>query len=136
MKFHNLYVYFLNPIKIIILGLLTALSVLMLLNVNLIPADQWTLPGVTYVQGDAVLIVLVVVLGFSFLFALIAEILLAMRRVAGVMLLVLGYFMEVASSVVNVIHDVSTTSIMGLVVSAFIAYLVCLYYWKRAKLLH
>jgi len=136
MKFHNLFVFILNPLKILLLGFLTAICMILLFNADMIPADKLHFMEIPYLQGEILLMVLSGVLLFSFLFALIAEILLAKRRVLGVTLLILGFLMEVASSVINVIHGVSFSSVAVLAVTAFIALMVCVYYWKRGKLLH
>ncbi|MDD3213271.1 MAG: hypothetical protein PHY64_06340 [Eubacteriales bacterium] len=136
MKFHHLYVYFLNPLKILFLGLLTALSLILYLNVDMLPSDTLRQAGLTYLQGEELLLALVILLGLAFLFALVAEILLAARRVLGVTLLILGYVMDVIGSAVNVVHDTTSNNLTLLVVNALLAALVCIYYWKRAKLLH
>lgn len=136
MKFHHLYVYFLNPIKILFLGALTAVSLILYLNINLLPTDTLRQAGLTYLQGEELLLAMVIVLGLSFLFALIAEILLASRRVLGVTILILGYVMDVISAAVNTVHDRTANNLTILTIDALLAILVCVYYWKRAKLLH
>lgn len=136
MKFHHLYVYFLNPIKILFLGLLTALSLILYLNADLLPADTLQQVGLTYLEGENLLLAMVIALGLAFLFALIAEILLAARRVLGVTILIFGYVMDVVGAVVNTLHDTTYNNFLVLAIDVLLAALVCVYYWKRAKLLH
>ncbi len=136
MKFHNLYVYFLNPIKIIVLGVLTALSLVLLLNAEVIPAESLQYEGVPNLIGSSLLMGLTIALGLAFLFALLAEILLAKRRVLGVTLLICGFLMDVVSAGSAVANAATTNNILVLAGSVLVAALVCIYYWKRARLLH
>ena len=85
MKFHNLYVYLLNPIGILIRAGIAGLVLLMLLGKTVIPASYQPFDDIAARYGNGALWVVFAFAAFAFLFALWAEVLLAKRRPLGVM---------------------------------------------------
>lgn len=136
MKFHNLYVKFLNPLGILLIAAMAVLVLLTALNITVLPQVQ------TRIDGDgseAARLLLWFMLGFftlAFLFALFSEVLLAKRRTLGVVILIFGYLLNTASAAVTTYNEHTTSNIVGLAITVFISILVCIYYWKRRRLFH
>ena len=136
MKFHNLYVMFLNPLGILALLAVAVLTALSALGITVLPAVQDRMDGN---GAEAARITLWVMCGFfslAFLFALISEILLAKRRKLGVAILILGYLLELASSAATAYNERTTENFIALGVTLLISLLVCVYYAKRRRLFH
>ena len=136
MKFHNLYVWLLNPLGILVLGGLAAIALCALLGVPALPALQDRLDG----DGrEAARLMLWFLFGFftlAFLFALISEVLLAKRRTVGVLILILGYMLNVVSAAMSAYNDRSSENLIGFGITLLVGLLVCIYYWKRRRLFH
>ena len=136
MKFHNLYVWLLNPLGILVLGGLAAVALCALLGVPALPALQDRLDGD---GSEAARLMLWFLFGFftlAFLFALISEVLLAKRRTVGVLILILGYVLNVASATMSAYNDRSPENLIGFGITLLVGLLVCIYYWKRRRLFH
>ena len=136
MKFHNLYVWLLNPLGILVLGGLAAIALCALLGVPALPALQDRLDGD---GSEAARLMLWFLFGFftlAFLFALISEVLLAKRRTVGVLILILGYVLNVVSAAMSAYNDRSPENLIGFGVTLLVGLLVCIYYWKRRRLFH
>lgn len=136
MKFHNLYVWLLNPLGILLLGGLAVIALCALLGVPALPALQDRLDGD---GGEAARLMLWFLFGgftLAFLFALISEVLLAKRRTVGVLILILGYVLNVASATMSAYNDRTPENLIGFGVTFLIGLLVCIYYWKRRRLFH
>ena len=136
MKFHNLYVKFLNPLGLLILAAISVYILLTALGIPLLPSVQSRFTGD---GSEAARIMLWIMLGvyvIAFLFALASEILLAKRRPLGVFILILGYLVNVASTVYNAYKVRSTENLAVAALTVLIAILVCVYYWKRRRLFH
>jgi len=136
MKFHNLYVKFLNPLGILLIAAMAILVLLTALNITVLPQVQ------TRIDGDgseAAHMMLWFMFGFfalAFLFALISEILLAKRHTLGVIILIFGYLLDVASTAITTYNERTTENIIALAITVLISILVCIYYWKRRRLFH
>ena len=136
MKVHNLYVWLLNPLGILVLGGLAVIALCALLGVPALPALQDRLDGD---GSEAARLMLWFLFGFftlAFLFALISEVLLAKRRTVGVLILILGYVLNVASATMSAYNDRSPENLISFGVTLLIGLLVCIYYWKRRRLFH
>ena len=136
MKFHNLYVWLLNPLGILVLGGLAVIALCALLGVPALPALQDRLDGD---GSEAARLMLWFLFGFftlAFLFALISEVLLAKRRTVGVLILILGYVLNVVSATMSAYNDRTPENLIGFGVTFLIGLLVCIYYWKRRRLFH
>lgn len=136
MKFHNLYVWLLNPLGILVLGGLAAIALCALLGVPALPALQDRLDGD---GSEAARLMLWFLFGFftlAFLFALISEALLAKRRTVGVLILILGYVLNVVSAAMSAYNDRSPENLIGFGATLLVGLLVCIYYWKRRRLFH
>ena len=136
MKFHHLYVWLINPLGILAIAAIALLSLLTALNVMVIPEIQTRIDGN---GGQAAQIMLWLMFGFfslAFLFALISEILLAERRTLGVVILILGYVLNIVSSAVTAYNERSTENIIAFAITLLIGLMVCVYYWKRGRLFH
>ena len=136
MKFHNLYVWLLNPLGILVLGGLAAIALCALLGVPALPALQDRLDGD---GSEAARLMLWFLFGFftlAFLFALISEVLLAKRRTVGVLILILGYVLNVVSAAMSAYNDRSSENLIGFGITLLVGLLVCIYYWKRRRLFH
>lgn len=136
MKFHNLYVWLLKPLEILVLAALALLVLLTALHVTVLPEVQTRIDGN---GSEAAQMMLWFMFGFfslTFLFALISEILLAERRTLGVVILILGYLLDVVSTAVTTYNERTAENIIGLAVTVLISILVCIYYWKRGRLFH
>lgn len=136
MKFHNLYVWLLNPLGILVLGGLAVIALCALLGVPALPALQDRLDGD---GSEAARLMLWFLFGFftlAFLFALISEVLLAKRRTVGVLILILGYVLNVVSAAMSAYNDRSPENLIGFGVTLLVGLLVCIYYWKRRRLFH
>ena len=134
MKFHNLYVYLLNPIGILIRAALAALVLTTLLGVTVIPAELHPYDELLAAQGRDVLWILFGFYGLSFLFALFAEVLLARRRPLGALILLADYLFGTASAGLTFWHERTAENLIFAAVTLLISILVCVYYWKRRKL--
>lgn len=136
MKFHNLYVKFLNPLGILLIAAMAILVLLTALNITVLPQVQ------TRIDGDgseAAHMMLWFMFGFfalAFLFALISEILLAKRHTLGVIILIFGYLLDVASTAITTYNERTAENIIALAITVLISILVCIYYWKRRRLFH
>lgn len=136
MKFHNLYVWLLNPLGILVLGGLAVIALCALLGVPALPALQDRLDGD---GSEAARLMLWFLFGFftlAFLFALISEVLLAKRRTVGVLILILGYVLNVVSAAMSAYNDRSPENLIGFGATLLVGLLVCIYYWKRRRLFH
>ncbi|MEA4928364.1 MAG: hypothetical protein VB104_06755 [Candidatus Limiplasma sp.] len=136
MKFHNLYVWLLNPLGILVLGGLAVIALCALLGVPALPALQDRLDGD---GSEAARLMLWFLFGFftlAFLFALISEVLLAKRRTVGVLILILGYVLNVVSAAMSAYNDRSPENLIGFGITLLVGLLVCIYYWKRRRLFH
>lgn len=136
MKFHNLYVYLLNPLGILLRGALTAVVLLTALNVKVIPDEYNPFDKFAGAGGGTSLWLILGFCAFAFLFAIIAEVLLAKRRVLGVLILLADYVLNVASGVTTARQEPTTENLIALGVMVLISLLVCIYYWKRSRLFH
>lgn len=135
MKFHKLYVVFLNPLGILILAAIATLTLFTALNLQVLPEIQQRLGG----RDEAAQIMIWILFGayaLAFLFALISEILLAKRRPMGVILLLLNYLLSVASAVYAAYRQPTGENLLTAALTGLIAILVCLYYWRRRRLFH
>ena len=72
----------------------------------------------------------------AFLFALISEVLLAKRRTVGVLILILGYVLNIVSATMSAYNERSPENLIGFGVTLLVGLLVCIYYWKRRRLFH
>jgi len=136
MKFHHLYVWLLNPLGILAIAALALLSLLTALNVTVIPEIQTRIDGNGTEAARIMLWVMFGIFSLAFLFSLISEILLAERRTLGVVILILGYVLNTASSAVTAYNERSTENIIAFAIAFLIGLLVCIYYWKRRRLFH
>ena len=134
MKFHNLYVWFLNPLGILLSACVMVLLLLTAYNVTIAPDLQRQL-GLNK-QPVAHLWVIFAFAAATLLFAVVSEVLLAKRKRLGVIILIFGYLSSIASAVSTYIGGQNTTNLVSLCIMALIGILVCLYYWKRRRLLH
>jgi uncharacterized membrane protein len=134
MKFHNLYVYLLNPIGILIRAGIAGLVLLMLLGKTVIPASYQPFDDIAARYGNGALWVVFAFAAFAFLFALWAEVLLAKRRPLGVLILVFDYLLNLANACWAAWNDRSLENIIIAAVTLLISILVCVYYWKRSRL--
>ena len=134
MKFHNLYVWFLNPLGILLSALVSVLLLLTAYNVTISPELQSQL-GLDN-QPVAHLWVMFAFVAATLLFAVISEVLLAKRKRLGVMILIFGYLSSIATGVSTYIGEKTTTNLVSLCIVALIGVMVCIYYWKRRRLLH
>jgi hypothetical protein len=126
MKFHNFYVWVLNPLQ-----LLLYLAVLVFLVLGLM--------GITAggsAEGLSIAIVTgsIVGIGIAFLALLIAEVLLAKRKKAGVFLLLLGYLLSVVNAAAALFRERTTLNAVALAASVIVGVLVFIYYRKRRNL--
>lgn len=134
MKFHNLYVYLLNPIGILLRAAIAALILLTALHVTVIPAEYQPYDDVLLNHGD---LALWLVFGFSalaLLFAIIAEVLLARRRPLGVLILIFDYLMNLANAGYTAWKQPTAENLISAAIVLLISLLVCVYYWKRRRL--
>ncbi len=136
MKFHNLYVYLLNPIGILIRAAIAALVLLTILNVTVIPAEYHPYDELLASYGTTAMWVIFGFAAFAFLFALWAEVLLAKRRPLGVVILILDYLLNLANACWAAWNERSTENLIMAGVTLLISILVCVYYWKRSRLFH
>lgn len=136
MKFHNLYVWLLNPLGILLLGGLAVIALCALLGVPALPALQDRLDGDGSETARLMLWFLFGFFTLAFLFALISEVLLAKRRTVGVLILILGYVLNVVSATMSAYNDRTPENLIGFGVTFLIGLLVCIYYWKRRRLFH
>ena len=136
MKFHNLYVYLLNPIGILIRAAIAALVLLTILNVTVIPAEYHPYDELYASYGATAMWVIFGFAAFAFLFALWAEVLLAKRRPLGVLILIFDYLLNIANAGWAAWNERSTENLIVAGVTLLISILVCVYYWKRSRLFH
>jgi len=136
MKFHNLYVKFLNPLGILLIAAMAILALLTALNISVLPQVQTRIDGNGSEAAHLTLWFMFGFLTLAFFFALISEILLAKRRTLGVIILVFGYLLDVVSTGITAYNERTTENIIVLAITAFISLLVCIYYWKRRRLFH
>ncbi|HNW87737.1 MAG TPA: hypothetical protein PLP25_01250 [Candidatus Limiplasma sp.] len=136
MKFHNLYVKFLNPLGILILLAMAVLVLLTALNITVLPQVQSRIDGDGSSAAQIMLWLMFGVLVLAFLFAVFAETLLAKRRTLGVIILILGYLLNTASAAFTAYNERSVSNFVALGVTLVISILVCVYYWKRGRLFH
>ena len=137
MKFHNLYVYLLNPIGILIRAAVAAVILLTVLKVPFVPEAFHPYDDILRMEQGAT--VLWVIFGFAalaFLFALWAEVLLARRRPLGVWILLLDYLLNLANAIWSAWKQPATENLIIAGVTLLISILVCVYYWKRSRLFH
>ena len=134
-KFHNLYVWILNPLAILALAAVAALVLLTALNISAVPEVQQRIDGNNAEHAQLLLWIMFGFLGIGLLFQVISEILLAKRRTLGVLILVFGYMLNTAGSVATAINEPSTDNYIALAITAVISLLVCVYYWKRRRLI-
>lgn len=136
MKFHNLYVYLLNPLGILVRGAMAALVLLTVLNVKVIPDEYNPYDTFVGINSNMALWIIFGFFALAFLFALIAEVLLAKRRTLGMLILIADYLMNVASSIMTARQEPITENWVAVGITVFISLLVCIYYWKRSRLFH
>ncbi len=134
MKFHNLYVYLLNPLGILIRAALATLVLLTLLNVAVVPAALHPYDDILAQYGTDAMWVIFGFLVVAFLFALLAEVLLAKRRPLGVLILLFDYLVTTVSAVMTAWHLRSTENLVTAGITLLLCILVYVYYWKRRKL--
>lgn len=135
MKFHNLYVYLLNPIGILLRGALAALVLLVALKVFTMPPEYASYVAFDGVSESTSLWILFGLRALAFLLAIWAEVLLAKRRVLGVLILIADYVMNVVSAFMTAYNEPTNENILALALIALISALVCLYYWRRRRIL-
>lgn len=135
MKFHNLYVWILNPLAILALAAIAALVLLTAININVAPEVQQRIDGNQAEHAQLLLWIMFGFLGLGLLFQIISEVLLAKRRALGVLILIFGYLLNTAGSVATAINEPSTSNYIALAITALISLLVCVYYWKRRRLI-
>lgn len=135
MKFHNLYVWILNPLAILMLAAIAALVLLTAININAVPDVQQRIDGNDAEHAQLLLWIMFGFLGLGLLFQVVSEILLAKRRTLGVLILIFGYLLNTAGSVATAINEPSVSNYVALAITAIISLLVCIYYWKRRRLL-
>ena len=136
MKFHNLYVRFLNPLGILILLATAVLVLLTALNVSVVPELQTRIDGDGSQAAQILLWIMFCATTLAFLFAVVAETLLAKRRTLGVIILIFGYLLSTASAVFTAYNEPSTANYVTLGVTLLVSILVGVYYWKRGRLFH
>lgn len=136
MKFHNLYVYLLNPIGILIRAGIAGLVLLTLLGTAVIPAQYQPFDDIAARYGSGALWLMFAFAALAFLFALWAEVLLAKRRRLGLLILVFDYLLNLANALWATWNDLSFENIIIASVTLLISILVCVYYWKRSRLFH
>ena len=136
MKFHNLYVYLLNPLGILLRAALAALVLLTALNVTVIPAEYHTYDDIAAKYGVGPLWIVFGFCALAFLFALIAEVLLAKRRPLGVLILLLDYLMNLGTAGMTAWRQPTTENLIAAGITLLISALVILYYYKRRRLFH
>lgn len=136
MKFHNLYVMFLNPLGILVLCAGAVLLLLAALKVFNLPAEYNPFDGNGVGKGDIFVWIMFGFFALSFLFSLFSEILLAKRRTLGVMILIVSYLLSVASSATTAYNEPTVENILALCATVLVSILVCIYYWKRSRLFH
>jgi uncharacterized membrane protein len=76
----------------------------------------------------------IVGIGIAFLALLIAEVLLAKRKKAGVFLLLLGYLLSVVNAAAALFRERTTLNAVALAASVIVGVLVFIYYRKRRNL--
>jgi hypothetical protein len=136
MKFHNLYVMFLNPLGILLLAGAAVLVLLTAIHQAPLSAAINPFDGNGLGKGDMVLWLMFGFLALAFLFALVAEILLAKRRTIGVAILIAGYLLNVVSSFATAYNEQTAENLIALGITVLLSILVCIYYWKRGRLFH
>lgn len=136
MKFHNLYVYLLNPIGILIRAAIAALVLLTILNITVIPAEYHPFDDMYARYGTTAMWVVFGFAVFAFLFALWAEVLLAKRRPLGVLILIFDYLLNLANACWAAWGQRTAENLIAAGVTLLISILVCVYYWKRSRLFH
>ena len=136
MKFHNLYVYLLNPIGILLRAAIAALILLTLQGIVVIPGEYHPFDEMFATYGSATMWVVFGIAAFACLFALWAEVLLAKRRPLGVWILILDYLLNLANTCWAAWNERSTQNLVIAGVMLLISILVCVYYWRRSRLFH
>lgn len=136
MKFHNLYVKFLNPLGILLIAAMAILTLLTALNISVLPQVQTRIDGNGSEAAHLTLWFMFGFLALAFLFALISEVLLAKRHTLGVIILIFGYLLDVVSTAATAYNERTTENLIALGITVFISILVCIYYWKRRRLFH
>jgi hypothetical protein len=126
MKFHNLYVWFLNPLQLLVYA---AAMVLLLLGL------YGTASG-SMVEGlsASTLVGAAIGVGIAFIFMLVAEILLAKRKKAGVVLFLLGYLTTIVNAALSLLKEQTAFAVVSLVIAVVVGLLVFIYYHKRSNL--
>ncbi|MFH1879719.1 MAG: hypothetical protein ABIK64_02865 [Bacillota bacterium] len=132
MKFHKFYVAVLNPLGILLSGIIAVLTLLVSLNAGLI-AEEIDIPYISGLEVGAVLWTLFAMAAAVFLFMLITEFLLVARKKSGIVILSLSLLLGIASNIVSYVHYTASTPWYTMAVSVAVSALVLYYYWKRYK---
>ena len=138
MKFHKFYVAVLNPLAIILVGIVTVLLLIVALNPADLTTEEMTISGIDLpyfrsLDADAILWALFGIVAAVFLFMLITEFLLVARRKSGIVLLSLSLILGIISNVVSFARYTDQTPWYTMVISVVISALVLAYYWRRFK---
>jgi lipoprotein signal peptidase len=72
--------------------------------------------------------------GIAFIFMLVAEILLAKRKKAGVVLFLLGYLTTIVNAALSLLKEQTAFAVVSLVIAVVVGLLVFIYYHKRSNL--
>lgn len=134
MKFHNLYVYLLNPIGILLRAAIAALILLTALHVTVIPAEYHPYDELLASSGNMTLWLVFGVSVLALLFAVVSEVLLARRRPLGVLILLFNYLLDLASTGLTAWKQPTAENLISAAIVLVISILVCIYYWKRRRL--
>lgn len=134
MKFHNLYVYLLNPLGILLRAAIAALILLTALNVAVVPAQYQPFDDLLANSGNLALWLVFGVSVLALLFAIVSEVLLARRRPLGVIILIFNYLLDLATTGLTAWKQPTTENLISAAIVLLISILVCIYYWKRRRL--
>lgn len=132
MKFHKFYVAVLNPLGILLSGIIAILLLLVCLNVGLI-AEEANIPYISSLEAGEILWALFGMAAAVFLFMLITEFLLVARKKSGIVMLSMSLILGIASNVVSYVRYTDQTPWYSMVVSVAVSALILYYYGKRYK---
>ncbi len=132
MKFHKFYVAVLNPLGIILTGIIAIFMLLVSLNAGLI-AEEIDVPYLSGLEAGTVLWTLFAMVAAVFLFMLITEFLLVARKKFGIVMLSLSLLLGIVSNIVSYVQYTASTPWYSMAVSVAVSALILYYYWKRYK---